>query len=126
MDTSNWSAQVLVINPGSDVVVLCPFSCVGNVVQVSAVSIAQAVSVQPEADQIGPLPPHLEHIVVGSHPSLGEEGRAALKDILHKYVHGSPAPGEPVTGCTQAVRHDIAINGARPVRCGPGTGRSPS
>ena len=35
VDTSNWSAKVLVINPGPDVVVLPPFSCVGNVVQVS-------------------------------------------------------------------------------------------
>ena len=24
-----------------------------------------------------------------------------------------------MTGCTQAVRHDIETNGARPVRCGP-------
>ena len=35
------------------------------------------------------------------------------------YIHVFPAPGEPVTGCTQAVRHDIEPNGARPVRCGP-------
>ena len=34
VDTSNGSAKVLVINPGSDVVVLPPFSCVGDVVQV--------------------------------------------------------------------------------------------
>ena len=101
---SNWSANVLVINAGSDVVLLPPFSCVGNVVQVSAVSIAQAVSIHPEANQIGPHPPHLGDIVAGSHPSLGEEGRAALKDILHKYIHVFPASGE---------------NGARPVRCGP-------
>ena len=75
------------INPGSDVVVLPPFSCVGDVVQVqvSAVSIAQAASIQPEANQI----------------------------------HVFPAPGEPVIGCIQAVRHDIETNGAQPVRCGP-------
>ena len=59
--------------------VLPPISCVGNVVQVSALSIAQAVSIQPEANQIGPLPPNLEDIVAGSHPSLGEEGRTALE-----------------------------------------------
>ena len=107
IDTSNWSAKVLVINPESDAVVLPPFSCVGNVVQVSVVSIARATSIQPEANQIGPLPTHLEDIVAGSHPSL-----AALKDILHTYMHVFPAPGEPVTGCTQAVRHDIETNGA--------------
>ena len=43
VDTSNWSARVLVINPGSDAVVLPMFSCVGNVVHVSAVSVAWAV-----------------------------------------------------------------------------------
>ena len=70
--------------------------------QVSAVSVAQ------------PLPPHLEDITAGSLPSLGEKGRLTLKYILHRYV-----PGDPVTGCTQAVRHDIETNGTRPVRCGP-------
>ena len=89
VDTSNWSAKVLVINRDPT------FSCVGNVVQVSAVSIAQAVSIQQEANQVGPLPPHLEDIVAGSHPSLGEEGRASLKDILHKYIHVFPGSGRP-------------------------------
>ena len=77
------------------------FSCVSNVVQVSAVSIARAVSVQPDADR--PLPPHLEDIVAVSHPSLGDEGRTTLKYILHQYVHVFPAPGNPVTGRTQVV-----------------------
>ena len=30
-----------------------------------------------------------------------------------------PAPGEPVTGRTTTVQHDIETNDARPVRCGP-------
>ena len=38
VDTSDWSASVLLINPGSDMVVLPLFSCVGNLVPVSAVS----------------------------------------------------------------------------------------
>ena len=71
VNTSNWSASVLVINPGSGVVVLPPFSCVGSVVQVSAVAVAQDRLIPMEADQFGPLPPHLEDIVGGSHPSLG-------------------------------------------------------
>ena len=84
------------INPGYDVVVLPPFACVGNVVQVSAVSVARAVSVQPDVNR--PLPPHLEDIVAGSHPSLGDEGRATLRNILHQYAHVFPALGDPVTG----------------------------
>ena len=62
---------------------------------------------------------HLEDIVDGSHPSLVGEGWTTLRNILHKYVHVFPAPGESVTGRTRAVRHDIETNGARPVRCGP-------
>ena len=46
VDTSNWYAEVLVINVGSDVVVLSPFSCVGDVVQVSAVTVARTLSTQ--------------------------------------------------------------------------------
>ena len=89
------------INPGSDIVVLPPFSCLGNVVQVSAVSVARTLSVGPDVNQ--PLPPHLEDIIDDPHPYLGKKGRATLNVILHRNAHIFPAPGEPVTGCTQAV-----------------------
>ena len=56
---------------------------------------------------------------MGSHPSLGLEGREKLWTILHQYANVFPAPGEPVTGRTTAVRHEIEANNARPVRCGP-------
>ena len=69
-------------------VVIPPFSCVGSVVQVYAV--AQDRSIPPETDQFGPLPPHFEDIVGGSHPSLGGGGRAAFQGILHKYIHVFP------------------------------------
>ena len=46
------------------------------------------------------LPDHLEDIVTGSHPSLGEDGRCLLCDLLHRYKHVFPAPGELVTGRT--------------------------
>ena len=71
VDTSNWSAEVLLINPGSDVVVLPPFSCVGSVVQVSAVAFARTLSIRPEVTPPGPLPPHLEEIVTAYHPPWG-------------------------------------------------------
>ena len=66
-----------------------------------------------------PLPPHLEEIVTGSHPSLVVDGRAALMNTLHKYSHVFLAPGDPVTGRTQVVCHEVETNGARPIRCGP-------
>ena len=108
---------LLLINPGSDVVVLPSVSCVGDLVPVSAVLVAQTVVVALEASRV--LPSHLEDIVAGSQPSLGDEGRTTLRNILHKCTHVFPAPGELVTGCTTVVQHDIETNGARPVRCGP-------
>ena len=118
-DTSNWSAEVLLINRGSDMVVLPAFSCIGDVVQVSAVAVARTLPTQPEAAPPGPLPLHLEEIVTRSHPSLGMDGRAALTDILHRYSYVFLAPGDPVTGCTQVVRHEIITNNARLICCGP-------
>ena len=49
------------------------------------------------ADGVVSLPEHLEGIVKGSHPSLGESGRRLLRDLLHCYKHVFPAPGEPIT-----------------------------
>ena len=101
VDASSWSASVLMVNPSSEVVVLPSFSCVGDLVPVSAVSVARSELCPPEMD--GPLPDHLEDIVGGSHPFLGE----------------IPAAGEPVTGRTTSVQHEIMTTDTRPVRCGP-------
>ena len=65
------------------------------------------------------MPDHLEDIVTGPHPSLGEAGRLLLRELLHWYKHVFPAPGEPVTGRTTSVQHEILTSDARPVRCGP-------
>ena len=117
VDASEWSASVLWVHPGSDVVVLPSFSCVGDLVPVSAVSVARLEFVSPGVGRT--LPEHLEDIVVGSHPSLGGVGRMTLRNILHQYGHVFPASGEPVTGRTTTVQHKIETNDARPVRCGP-------
>ena len=98
-------------------VVLPSFSFVGDLVPVSAVSVTRTVVVTPEVNRA--LPEHLEEIVPGSHPCLGQEGRTTLRNILHKYTHVFPTPGELVTGHITAVQHDIESNGARPVLCGP-------
>ena len=84
VDASSWSARVLMVNPSADVIVLSSFSCVGNLVPVSAVSVALAEPVLP-GEECGTLPDHLEDIVTGSHPlwerlvgyypSLREAGR---------------------------------------------------
>ena len=82
VDASSWSASVLMVNPSSEVVVLPSFSCVGYLVAVSAVSVARAESVSSK-EEGGALPDHLEDIVTGSHPSLGEAGRMSVRGLLH-------------------------------------------
>ena len=67
------------------------------------------------------IPEHLEKIIAGSHPSLGDSGRQLLRDLLYlyRYRHVFPAPGDPVTGRTTSVQHEVLTQDARPVRCGP-------
>ena len=84
---------------------------------VPAVSVARSEMAYPGVGRT--LPEHLEYIVAGSHPSLGGEGRMTLRNILHQYAHVFPAAGEPVTGRTTTVQHEIETNVARPVQCGP-------
>ena len=78
----------LMIPPDSKIVapvsIQSPAGIPLNLVLVSAVSVTQTVVVDTEANQ--PLPEHLEDIVTGSHPSLGDEGQATLRNILHKFM----------------------------------------
>ena len=66
----------------------------------------------------GPAGPSGRHCYVIS-PFVGEAGRLLLRELLHRYEHVFPAPGEPVTGQTTSVQHEILTSDARPVRCGP-------
>ena len=118
VDTSSQSGSVLMVNPNEEVVVLPSFMCIGKLVPVAAISVALA---DPGFPNDGPatLPEHLEEIVAGSHPSLGDSGRQLLRDLLFRYEHVFPAPGEPVTGQTTSVLHEILTSDARPVSCGP-------
>ena len=118
VDASSRSASVLMVNPNAEEVVLPSFTCVGKLVPVSAISVALA---DPGLSDDGhfALPDHLEEIVLGSHPSLGESGRQLLRELLYHHRHAFPAPGEPITGRTTSVQHEILTSDARPVRCGP-------
>ena len=118
VDATSPLANVLLINLSEDEVVLPLHSNVGTLVPVMSVSVARSVDAVPELGT-AELPEYLEDIIQGSHPSLGESGRQLLRELLHKYEHVFPAPGEPVTGRTKSVQHEIETNEARPVRCGP-------
>ena len=118
VDASSWSACVFMVNPNAEEIILPSFIFVGDLVPVSAVSVALADSALP-GEMCAVLPDHLENIVTGSHPSLGETGRQLLRNLLHRYEHVFPAPGEPVTCRTISVQHEIRTSDARPVRFGP-------
>ena len=118
VDATTPSASVLIINPNAEEVVLPCGSYIGDLVPVLSVSVARSTEQLPVEMTVA-LPDYLEDIVRGSHASLGDTGRQSLRDLLHRYEHVFPAPGEPVTGRSRSVQHEIETNEARPVRCGP-------
>ena len=109
--------SVLIVNPNAEVVVLPVLTLIGKLVPVAAISVA-IEDTGPPNDGPAALPEYLEEIVKGSHPSLSDAGRQLLRNLLFRYRHVFPAPGEPVTGRTMTVQHIITTD-ARPVRCGP-------
>ena len=118
VDASSGSGSVLIVNPNAEVVVLPGLTLIGKLVPVAAISVA-IEDTGPPVNGPDALPEYWEDIVEGSHPSLGEPGRQLLRDLLLRYRHVFPAPGERVTGRTTTVQHDIITTDARPVRCGP-------
>ena len=118
VDATTPSANVLIINPNAEEVVLPCGAHIGDLVPVLAVSVARSDSQRP-IKRTAVLPDYLEDIIQGSHPSLGDTGRQSLRDLLHRYEHVFPAPGEPVTGRSKSVQHEIETNEGRPVHCGP-------
>ena len=106
VDASTSSANVLMNNPNVEEVVLPCRTCIGQLVYISAVSVAQSELHLPTNTAVV-LPEYLDDIVQGSHASLGDTGRQALRDLLHRYEHVFPAPGEPVTGQTKLLRKTL-------------------
>ena len=112
------TASVLMVNLNAEEVVLPSYTCVGKLVPVSAISVALADPGLPDDGHVA-LPDHLEEIVLGSHPSLGESGRQLLRELLYRHKGVFPAPGEPVTGRNTSVQHELLTTVAPPVCCGP-------
>ena len=116
VDASSGSGSVLIVNPNAEVLVLPGLTFIGKLVPVAAISVA-IEDTGPPVNGPDELPEYLEEIVKGSHPSLGEPVRQLLRDLLLRYRHVFPAPGESVTGRTSTVQHDIITTDARPVYC---------
>ena len=83
VDALSRTASVLMVNPNEEEVVLPSFTCVGKLVPVSAISVALADPGLPIEDH-AILPEHLEDIIEGLHPSLGDSGQQLLRDLLYR------------------------------------------
>ena len=70
VDESTSSANVLIINPNAEEVVLPCRTSIGQLVLISAVSVARSELRLPTNTAVV-LPEYLEDIVKGSHTSLG-------------------------------------------------------
>ena len=118
VDRSTPSASVLIINPNAEEVVLPCGSRIGNLVPVSAVSVARSEVCLPTKTTV--LPDYLEDIVKGSHTSLRDTGRQLLRELLHRYEHVFCSSTSGKTGCG-----DRFVRCVTPISCtqnGFGTG----
>ena len=121
VDTSSWSASVLMVNPSLEVVIPS-FSCMGYLVSVSAVSVARAESVGGGGGW-GPTGPPGGHCY-GIPPLLGEVGRLMLTSICSCFP-GPRGTRDGTYHLGSARDPDFGCS-AGPVRASPaGPGRSP-
>ena len=113
VDPSGWKVPVLVSNFGQETVVVNPFTEVGMIAQVTAIQSVTDDEVR-RRGAIGELPLHLRDLV-----DLDGDQRRRLAEVLLEYADIFPIPGEPLTGHTDAVEHDIHTGDRPPVRCAP-------
>ena len=107
----------MVNNPNAEVVVLPSFTCVGKLVPVAAISVALTVPGFPN-DGPAALPEHLEEIIAGSHPSLGNSGRQLLRTscFVIDTCFGAGGASNRADYISTARNSNV---GRRPVRCRP-------
>ena len=126
-DADDWKIPILIYN--SDPCTMKPADCTCNPVIVQAhTRIARVEEIQViqhigsrETEiktEEGALPPHLIDVLDAA-TELTSNQRARAAALLAKHVNTFPAPGTPITGCTEAVMHDIDTGSTRPIRCNP-------
>ena len=113
VDPSGWKVPVLVSNFGQETVVVNPFTEVGMIAQVTAIQSVTDDEVR-RCGAVGKLPLHLRDLV-----DLDGDQRRRLAEVLLEYADIFPIPGEPLTGHTDAVEHDIHTGDRPPIRCAP-------
>ena len=109
---------VLVSNFGQETVVVNPFTEVGMIAQVTAIHSVTDDRLQ-RRGATGELPHHLRDLVDQTSGDLDGDQRRRLAGVLLKYADIFPVPGDPLTGHTDAVEHDINTGDRSPMRCAP-------
>ena len=118
VDPSRWKIPVLVSNFSQETVVVNPFTEVGMITQVTAIQSVVDDGMRPRGST-GELPYHLQDLVDQTSGDLDGDQRRQLAEVLLEYVDIFPVPGDPLTGHTDAVEHDINTGDRSPIRCAP-------
>ena len=118
VDPSRWKVPVLVSNFSQETVVGNPFTEVGMVTQVTAIQSVADNRIRPRG-VTGELPHHLQDLVDQTSGDLDGDQRRRLAEVLLEYADIFPVPGDPLTGHTDAVEHDINTGDRSPIRCAP-------
>ena len=108
----------LVSNFGQETVVVNPFTEVGMIAQVTAIQSVTDDRLQ-RRGATGELPHHLRDLVDQTSGDLDGDQRRRLEGVLLEYTDIFPVPGDPLTGHTDAVEHDINTGDRSPIRCAP-------
>ena len=118
VDPSGWKVPVLVSNFGQETVMVNPFTEVGMIAQVTAIQSVTDDETR-RCGVGGELPLHLRDLVDQTSGDLDGDQRRRLAEVLLEYADIFPIPGEPLTGHTDAVEHDIHTGDRPPIRCAP-------
>ena len=108
VDPSGWKVPVLVSNFSQETVVVNPFTEVGMITQVTAIQSVVDDGIRPRG-AAGELPYHLQDLVDQTSGDLDGGQRRRLAEVLLEYVDIFPVPGDPLTGHTDAVEHDVLV-----------------
>ena len=118
VDPSGWKVPVLVSNFSQETVVVSPFTEVGMIAQVTAVQSVTDDRIRLRG-VTGELPHYLRDLVDQTSGDLDGDQRRRLAEVLLEYADIFPVPGDPLTGHTDAVEHDINTGDRSPIRCAP-------
>ena len=118
VDPSGWKVPVLISNFSQETVVVSPFTEVGMIAQVTAIQSVTDDRIRLRG-VTGELPHHLQDLVDQTSGDLDGDQRRRLAEVLLEYADIFPVPGDPLTGHTDAVEHDINTGDRSPIRCAP-------